>query len=101
MTSGGAIFVTGATGALGPALLAELLALGRPVAALVRRGRAVADECVKVVEGDLIRFDEPAIDPRDIDVIVHAAADTRFRAPREEQERVNVQGTQNVLAWAR
>src|SRR5437773_1097078 len=76
MGNAGGIFVTGATGALGPALLAELLATGRPVIALVRPGRSVCDARVKTVEGDVTRGKLP-IDPRDLDgieVIVHAAA---------------------------
>jgi nucleoside-diphosphate-sugar epimerase len=101
MADAGGIFVTGATGALGPALLAELGTTGRPVIALVRAGghslgAATVDGDVTV--GGLTRAD---LDLNHIDTVIHAAADTRFRAPRDQQERTNVQGTRNVLAWAR
>ena len=97
-----AILVTGATGAIGGPLLAELLAQNHRVTAVVR-GRSMLDDRVALVQADVT---DPAlanatIDPRDIEIVIHAAADTRFRAPRDEQERVNVTGTQHMLAWAR
>src|SRR2546430_16545044 len=100
------ILVTGASGALGPALLTDLLAGERRVAVLVRPGRdrAALDERLKIVAGDVTdaaSFTRAGLESRDVGVVIHAAADTRFRAPRDEQERVNVQGTRNMLAWAR
>src|SRR2546421_10841812 len=96
------IFITGATGSLGPALLAELLAGDNQVTALVRREHPL-DERVTAIQGDLTRagLTAAAIDRRDIDVVIHAAAGTRFRALRDEQERGNVGRTEKGLAGAR
>jgi nucleoside-diphosphate-sugar epimerase len=52
--------------------------------------------------GDL-RDPDPfaAVDPREVGGIIHAAAVTRFDAPRELAHAVNVAGTQRVIDFAR
>jgi nucleoside-diphosphate-sugar epimerase len=115
------ILVTGATGALGPPLIAELLRgdcaeriglLIRPGAcgvaerfqALVRplEVEGLAARRLFAVAGELCGgWDGGEGLARETEVIVHAAADTRFRAPRLPQEETNVQGTYRVLEWAR
>src|SRR3990167_3429874 len=37
---------------------------------------------------------------RPVQLIIHTAAETRYNAPREILESVNVDGTWNVLRWA-
>ncbi len=108
------VFLTGASGALGPALLAELLASPsvERVYAFIRpetndgflREIDVANRArVHCVRGDVRneRPGEQVADIGEVDVLIHAAADTRFRADEREQYRVNVEGTRNVLNWAR
>jgi nucleoside-diphosphate-sugar epimerase len=127
------ILLTGATGALGPQLAAELSAspqVGR-VDVLVRSTGGVgarerfeawvatvgalraADRSIpadvsrlRLVVGD-VGQDALGLNARDADalvretdVIVHAAADTRFRGPPDDQWNVNVDGTRRLLDWA-
>lgn len=138
------ILVTGATGALGPQLAAELLAAGTEdhVCALVRAAgtsarqrfeRWVQTVCTIAQNHSLGRpedgfstSDNGTIDPsrlhliagdvtddglgldsgargelsRDTEVIIHAAADTKFRGSAEEQWDVNVEGTRRMLEFA-
>src|SRR5258706_12029455 len=133
------LLLTGATGALGPHLAAELLAteaadrisvLVRPATAPART-RFVA--WLKTVSGILSSTDREAeaidltpnpldrLHPvvgdisheglrleasedvelrRDVEVIIHAAADTRFIAPAGDQWDANVEGTRRMLDWA-
>jgi len=54
------------------------------------------------VAGDLSERWAPDGPPRPVfEVIVHAAADTRFRAPHDAQDAINVEGTRRVIQWAR
>ncbi len=130
---GRTIVVTGASGALGPHLLAELLrdeeneqmfALLRPGREWARRvqdlhtavGELIASECcppsgclhrLHAVAAD-IRRDDLGLERRDhnglsnrVDVVIHAAANTRFAAPLSDLRDVNVHGTRRVLEFAR
>ena len=127
------IFITGASGAIGPQLLAALArelpaarfaVLLRPqteggerISRLRRRvaelcqldGAAACDlhERLVPVAGDIR---QPAggmtraLAARlaaETTAIVHAAADTRFRADEAKQWVTNVEGTRNVLNWGR
>jgi nucleoside-diphosphate-sugar epimerase len=115
------ILVTGATGALGPPLIRELLRrdCAERIGLLIRPGAYGAEKrfrdlvgdldeaCLPVgalfpVAGDLSEeWDPDAALSRDTEVIVHAAADTSFRAAPWLQERINVDGTRAILNWAR
>jgi thioester reductase-like protein len=122
------ILLTGATGALGPALAAELArANAAEKIAVMMRGekselqnrfeewmgevRTVLPEderdCLGrlyPVSGDICRddlgFDESNLLQRETDIVMHAAADTNFSAPQDKQWDVNVGGTRRMLAWA-
>jgi len=125
------ILLTGATGALGPQVAAELLATGdvgridvlvRSTAALsaaqrferwVERVAAIrpSGEILDTTRLNLLVGDVGEVglglDPTDrrelasdVDAVVHAAADTRFRGPAETQWNVNVDGTRHVLEFA-
>ena len=126
-----AMLVTGASGALGPHLVAELLRRDQHavVFALLRPGRRMPDrlsalraaiveltasgesppslERVIQIGGDICREDlELDITDRDrllrnVDVVIHAAASTRFTAPAAHLHDSNVQGTRHVLELAR
>lgn len=117
------VLVTGATGAVGPAIVAELLrceemdrvvALLRPDAQTSnddrlswlrsRVGECFTDPPMKVVS--LNRLESVVGDlrlnsvPRGISHIVHAAAVTRLQAPLEELRETNVDGTRHLLQLA-
>lgn len=122
------ILLTGATGALGPALAAELVRTGAAerIAVLMRgaeieerfekwRG-AVREVLLPQEHGALERLFPVAGDICEeglgidggksgdlrsrTDVVIHAAADTNFAAPSERQWNVNVGGTERMLQWA-
>ena len=124
----GYYFLTGATGLLGNYLLRDLLRADRPVAVLVRANRkltarqrienllaqwdAEGDRPLPrpvVLEGDITQPDLglDACDLRWVSeyctAIIHNAASLTFEAtsPQGEPYRSNVQGTQNILEFAR
>lgn len=98
-------FVTGATGFVGLNLVEELLAQGWRVIALHRRdsdleylrrlpvARAVGD----VTDAPSVR----RAMPQDVDAVFHVAGDTSLWSQRNaEQDRVNVDGTRNLVGAA-
>lgn len=92
------ILLTGYTGNLGPAIAAELS--DHEIHALVRdRCNAPVLPHVSLTAGSL--EDLPTSWPDDIEVIVHAAADTSFLAPLDDLRRVNVEGTRRIIELAR
>jgi len=115
------VLVTGASGALGPPLLAELLRSDGTarVVVLLRAGprwdRRVHELRAQVsrsgrlvcVAGDVVRSDlglGGSMRDRllqEVDVVIHAAANTRFSTPAGDLHDVNVEGTRHVLAFAR
>jgi thioester reductase-like protein len=121
------VFLTGATGFLGMEVLARLLERGdREVLALVRAGdRAAADERidgvlrmlwrdpspyrdrVRPVAGDVTRpglgiaaAERAALD-EEVGVVLHCAASIAFDLPIEEARAINVEGTREVIGFAR
>ncbi len=98
------ILVTGATGFLGHHLVPHLAAAGYRVRALVRETSNTAhlrDPNVELAFGDVL---DPASLHRAVAgcrYVLHAAGLFRFWGPKEEFERINVQGTANVLEAAR
>lgn len=127
------VLITGASGALGPPLLAELLqsdgtdrvvVLLRPgprwdrrvqeLRASIAQMAAEADhrrpwrlDRLACVAGDVGRSDLGLADSerdrlvKEVHVLIHAAANTRFSAPAGDLHDVNVEGTRHVLAFAR
>jgi nucleoside-diphosphate-sugar epimerase len=106
-----ALLVTGATGAIGQALLATLarrddverlyaLTHVTPLGAGVTHAMSIAGD---VTGGfDLgMPSDLAATLRREVTGVVHLAADTRFAASIEDLRRTNVDGLTNVLAFAR
>jgi nucleoside-diphosphate-sugar epimerase len=89
------ILITGATGVLGDALLAVIR--DEDITALVRDPKAVLDG-VSVLPANLPAL--PHLD-RNWEIIIHAAADTRFTSSKGELWRSNVEATQNLIAFAR
>jgi|GEM_PF-1636963 len=122
------ILLTGATGALGPALAAELARSGAAerIAVLMRAPAGELDkrfagwqndvrdllpldekskaDCLFAVGGDICQeglgMSHAAKVQRETDLVVHAAADTNFAAAQDKQWDVNVEGTRRTLQWA-
>ncbi|MEZ5319812.1 MAG: NAD-dependent epimerase/dehydratase family protein [Vicinamibacterales bacterium] len=99
--------VTGATGAIGPALVRALVEEGHPVRVLARRapGPGLFPAGVEVVAGDVT-------DPASVDAaaagtsrVFHLAAKLHLPNPspdlHPDYERVNVEGTRHVMDAAR
>jgi thioester reductase-like protein len=121
------VFLTGATGFLGMEVLARLLERGdREVIALVRaadeagardrldgvlrtlwRDPSLYRDRVRPLAGDVTR-DGLAISPADrvalneeVGVVLHCAASIAFDLPIEEARAINVEGTREVIGFAR
>lgn len=103
--------VTGATGVIGPTLVRRLLAEGYRVRVLLRRTpppgvvpEDVAPENVERLQGDIT--DSAALDEatQGADVVFHLAAKLHATGTgaelRDEQRRVNVEGTRNLVRAA-
>jgi len=96
--------VTGATGHIGNVLVRELLGHGQRVRALVRSGKtplALEGLDVEIVRGDVLDPASLERAMRGVDVVFHLAARISLEAgPDPEAERVNHQGTLNLLTAA-
>jgi len=97
--------VTGATGHIGNVLVRELLEGGQRVRALVRPGKtplALAGLDVEIVPGDVLEVDSLERAMQGVSLVYHLAARISLNAgPDPETERVNLAGTQNVIAAMR
>lgn len=96
--------VTGATGFVGAAVLRCLIAAGHNVRALVRPNsdrRNLSGVDCEIVTGDLTEPDSLKRAVRDCQTVFHVAADYRIWVPdREKMNRVNVQGTVDLIRTA-
>ncbi|WP_017593921.1 non-ribosomal peptide synthetase [Nocardiopsis potens] len=106
------VLLTGATGYLGGHLLGALTERGARVTCLVR-GERDADAARRIggaragtdaVAGDIGReglglSPEALARLRDVQCVVHAAADVRLVAPPAELERTNTEAVRRLLAW--
>ncbi|MBI3243284.1 MAG: NAD-dependent epimerase/dehydratase family protein [Chloroflexi bacterium] len=95
------IFVTGATGFLGHHLIPALAQTGCAVRVLARSTSDVGFlkhyGNVEVVTGDVLDRDSILAAMKDCEKVIHAGGLFRFWGPRESFEKVNVQGTANML----
>ncbi|MCL4504197.1 MAG: NAD-dependent epimerase/dehydratase family protein [Deltaproteobacteria bacterium] len=95
--------VTGGTGFVGRAVVAELLAQGRPVRVLARNPKppALAGLPAEVALGDLRDRVSLELALKGCSRLFHVAADYRLWVPYpEEMYAINVEGTRNLLAAA-
>jgi dihydroflavonol-4-reductase len=97
-------FVTGATGAVGTALVRRLVGEGWRVTALHRRSSdttTLRELGVGLVEGDVADTDLRGKVPVGTRVVFHTAADMNlWRRHNARQEAVNVGGTRNIVEAA-
>jgi len=104
MSTAGAHLVTGANGFLGAAVVRALLAEGKPVRALVRRGndrRNLERLAVELVEGDITDRESLHAATRGCTAVFHVAADYRlWVADAAPMYLANVDGSVNVLEAA-
>ena len=95
-----AIFVTGGSGFVGGALVRRLVSAGHGVRALARSDEAaaaLADAGAEPVRGDLHDVAALRAGAAGCELVYHAAALVSDWAPRAAFERVNVEGTRNVV----
>jgi len=93
-------FVTGATGFLGGALARQLVAAGHQVVALVRTPGNAGDlraAGVTISAGDITDADSLRAPMTGVDGVFHCAAWYKVGVDSREAERINVEGTRNVL----
>ncbi|WP_437940550.1 DUF1990 family protein [Sorangium sp. So ce341] len=97
------VLVTGGTGVVGPEVVRRLLRRGHGVRLLSRH----ASDDRKPFEGDVEAFDGDIGDAASIrgaaegcDAVIHLAATVAERPPEVTFERVNVEGTRNIVAEA-
>ena len=99
------ILVTGATGHIGNVLVRELLERGERVRVLVRPGGtppALAGLDVEIAAGDILDLDSLERAVQGVGMVYHLAARISLVSrPDPETERVNLEGTQNVIAALR
>ncbi|HEX4794088.1 MAG TPA: NAD(P)H-binding protein [Humisphaera sp.] len=98
----GRVFVTGASGFVGTAVIRELLARGFDVAALVHRGQAkLNDPRITIVRGDLFSSDLLANGMNGCEAVIHLVGIIREDQGRGATfERIHVEGTRHVVEAA-
>jgi len=91
--------VTGGGGFLGSAIIRQLVARGDEVRSLSRSKHAALDELgVKQICGDLSNPQDVVAAVENCDIVFHVAAKAGFWGPYSSYHRINVVGTENVLA---
>ena len=100
--TGSTVFVTGATGVVGPALVRQLLEAGYAVRALVRDPSAALPPGAVRVAGDLGNVDALARGVAGADAVIHLAALLHVNGPAAEMagryREVNVEGTRRLMS---
>jgi dihydroflavonol-4-reductase len=96
--------VTGATGHIGNVLVRQLLERGERLRALVRPGNtpfAIQGLDLEIVPGDVLELDSLERAMEGIDIVYHLAAKISLASgPDPEMEKINLEGTRNVLRAA-
>ena len=98
----GKVLVTGGGGFLGTALARTARARGLPVRSLSRRLHPQLDVLeVEQVQGDVSELRDVSRAVAGCDTVFHTAAKAGLWGPHAEYERINVAGTENVIAACR
>jgi uncharacterized protein YbjT (DUF2867 family) len=96
------VFITGATGFVGPAVANAIVDAGHELRVLERKPGSWMEagiRCQSAVQGDVTDPDSLRTAVQDVDVVVHLVAIRQGKA--EDFERVMIGGTRNLLAAAR
>jgi NADH dehydrogenase len=96
------VFITGATGFVGPAIANAIVDAGHELRVLERKPGSWMEagiRCRAAVQGDVTDPDSLRTAVQDVDVVVHLVAIRQGRP--EDFERVMIGGTRNLLAAAR
>jgi nucleoside-diphosphate-sugar epimerase len=101
------VFVTGAGGAIGEAIIEHLRAHAEVAHIFALRHRSAVPAGIEPVWGDITAETNLGVDARTAEkirseatIIIHAGADTRFSAAPSEAWQANVGGTRNLLNFA-
>jgi nucleoside-diphosphate-sugar epimerase len=97
-------FLTGATGFIGGRLADALLEQGHEVVALVRnpnKAQYLANKGIQLVAGDITKKESMREGMTGVDGVYHVAAWYKVGAKSDEAEKINVEGTRNVLELMR
>ena len=102
------VFLTGGTGYIGQPLTKSLLRRGWSVTALVRKPDSPQAQTLRtmgahLVTGDVTERESMRTAMRNTDIVVHSAGHYEMglnRAGKQHMQRVNVDGTENVLGLA-
>ncbi len=99
------VFITGATGFLGTNLVHQLVKQGADITAIKRKTSDISafeNMPIQWKNGDVLDVESlRSACPQSVDVIFHVAADTNMWAPNNDQQtKVNLQGTSNMIAVA-
>ena len=99
------IFVTGGDGLLGSNLVRELLDRGHKLSVLVQPEREVSTLNglnLEKTEGNLLNFESLQAATKEVEAIIHVAANTSLWPSRSEiVNKVNIEGTRNIIRLAK
>ena len=96
------VLVTGGAGFLGRAICECLLRRGLRVRSFSRGDYPeLAARGIETAQGDVARFEQVAAAALGCDAIIHTAACAGLWGRREDFERTNIEGTQNVIEACR
>jgi uncharacterized protein YbjT (DUF2867 family) len=92
------VFVTGASGYVGSAIVSELLQQGYEVTALVRNGSTISAPSIRAIEGDLLRPQTYEAALADCDAVIHLVGIIREQPSGDITfDRLHVQGTRAIV----
>ena len=98
------VLVTGPDGLLGSNLVRELISRKYKVFAFVEKNKeskTISDLDLEMIQGNILEKSDVLSATEHMDVVIHCAAMTNMYPPRMEMvNKVNIQGTENMIAAA-